>query len=184
MRGRAIFWIDFSKFSKSYFKNLSITAIVFPRVMRLAGVALPSFLKARQVLAGWGDALSCDLLGRRVGDRVRIGVVAAGDVRAVEFELRVAISPVSRRHLTREARRGHDDAAQPAPGGAKRGRFREGPNRNARRRHLGRRSARRGPGLRRRRSMAGTKTDTPLMETPQAISVIGREQIRDQNPDS
>jgi iron complex outermembrane recepter protein len=34
------------------------------------------------------------------------------------------------------------------------------------------------------RSLSGTKTDTPLMETPQAISVIGREQIRDQNPNS
>jgi iron complex outermembrane receptor protein len=32
------------------------------------------------------------------------------------------------------------------------------------------------------RSMAGTKTNTPIMETPQAISVIGREQIRDQKP--
>ena len=32
--------------------------------MRPTGVALPSFLKARQVLAGWGDALkSRDLLG-------------------------------------------------------------------------------------------------------------------------
>ncbi len=30
--------------------------------------------------------------------------------------------------------------------------------------------------------MAGTKTNTPIMETPQAISVIGREQIRDQKP--
>jgi iron complex outermembrane receptor protein len=34
------------------------------------------------------------------------------------------------------------------------------------------------------RSLTGTKTDTLLMETPQAISVIGREQIRDQNPTS
>jgi iron complex outermembrane receptor protein len=32
------------------------------------------------------------------------------------------------------------------------------------------------------RSMAGTKTNTPIMETPQAISVIGAEQIRDQKP--
>ncbi len=34
------------------------------------------------------------------------------------------------------------------------------------------------------RSLTGTKTDTPLMETPQAISVVGSEQIRDQNPSS
>jgi iron complex outermembrane receptor protein len=34
------------------------------------------------------------------------------------------------------------------------------------------------------RSMTGTKTNTPLMETPQAISVIGREEIRDQKPQS
>jgi iron complex outermembrane receptor protein len=32
------------------------------------------------------------------------------------------------------------------------------------------------------RSMAGTKTNTSIMETPQAISVIGSEQIRDQKP--
>ncbi len=32
------------------------------------------------------------------------------------------------------------------------------------------------------RSMSGTKTNTPLLETPQAISVIGAEQIRDQKP--
>ncbi len=30
--------------------------------------------------------------------------------------------------------------------------------------------------------MTGTKTNTPLMETPQAISVVGAEQIRDQKP--
>src|SRR5207344_2596706 len=34
------------------------------------------------------------------------------------------------------------------------------------------------------RSMTGTKTNTPLMETPQSISVVGREEIRDQNPGS
>jgi iron complex outermembrane receptor protein len=34
------------------------------------------------------------------------------------------------------------------------------------------------------RSMTGTKTNTPIMETPQAISVIGREEIRDQKPQS
>ncbi|WP_442893402.1 TonB-dependent siderophore receptor [Bradyrhizobium sp.] len=32
------------------------------------------------------------------------------------------------------------------------------------------------------RSMAGTKTNTPIMETPQSLSVIGEEQIRDQKP--
>jgi iron complex outermembrane receptor protein len=32
------------------------------------------------------------------------------------------------------------------------------------------------------RSMAGTKTNTPIMETPQSVSVIGSEQIRDQKP--
>jgi iron complex outermembrane recepter protein len=32
------------------------------------------------------------------------------------------------------------------------------------------------------RSMAGTKTNTPIMETPQSLSVIGGEQIRDQKP--
>lgn len=32
------------------------------------------------------------------------------------------------------------------------------------------------------RTLTGTKTNTPIMETPQSISVIGREEIRDQNP--
>jgi iron complex outermembrane receptor protein len=32
------------------------------------------------------------------------------------------------------------------------------------------------------RSMVGTKTNTPIMQTPQSISVIGAEQIRDQKP--
>jgi iron complex outermembrane receptor protein len=32
------------------------------------------------------------------------------------------------------------------------------------------------------RSMAGTKTNTPIMRTPQSLSVIGSEQIRDQKP--
>ncbi len=32
------------------------------------------------------------------------------------------------------------------------------------------------------RSMTGTKTNTPINETPQAISVVGAEQIRDQKP--
>lgn len=32
------------------------------------------------------------------------------------------------------------------------------------------------------RSLVGTKTDTPINETPQSISVIGSEQIRDQKP--
>jgi iron complex outermembrane receptor protein len=29
------------------------------------------------------------------------------------------------------------------------------------------------------RSLTGAKANTPLMETPQAISVVGREEIRD-----
>jgi iron complex outermembrane receptor protein len=32
--------------------------------------------------------------------------------------------------------------------------------------------------------MAGTKTNTPIMQTPQSLSVIGSEQIRDQKPAS
>lgn len=32
------------------------------------------------------------------------------------------------------------------------------------------------------RSMAATKTNTPIMQTPQSVSVIGSEQIRDQKP--
>lgn len=33
-----------------------------------------------------------------------------------------------------------------------------------------------------KRSSSGTKTNTPIMETPQAVSVIGADQIRDQKP--
>ncbi|MEY9384260.1 outer membrane receptor protein involved in Fe transport [Bradyrhizobium japonicum] len=32
------------------------------------------------------------------------------------------------------------------------------------------------------RSSSGTKTNTPIMQTPQSVSVIGAEQIRDQKP--
>ncbi|MET3333509.1 outer membrane receptor protein involved in Fe transport [Bradyrhizobium japonicum] len=32
------------------------------------------------------------------------------------------------------------------------------------------------------RSSSGTKTNTPIIETPQSVSVIGAEQIRDQKP--
>src|SRR5829696_8730523 len=64
LRQRTIFRTHFWKFSKSDSKNLSIRGINVPRVMRPTGVALPNFLKARQVLAGWGDALKCrDVLG-------------------------------------------------------------------------------------------------------------------------
>jgi hypothetical protein len=56
LRRRAIFCIHFWRLSKSYSKNLSIRGINVARVMRPTGVALPSFLKARQVLAGLGDA--------------------------------------------------------------------------------------------------------------------------------
>jgi iron complex outermembrane receptor protein len=34
------------------------------------------------------------------------------------------------------------------------------------------------------RSLTATKTNTPLMETPQSISVVGREEIRDQHPNN
>ena len=34
------------------------------------------------------------------------------------------------------------------------------------------------------RTLSGTKTNTPINETPQSLSVIGAEQIRDQKPQS
>lgn len=40
------------------------------------------------------------------------------------------------------------------------------------------------PGYIAKRSAAGTKTDTPLKETPQSISVVGEEQVRDQSATS
>ncbi len=40
------------------------------------------------------------------------------------------------------------------------------------------------PGYIAKRSAAGTKTDTPLKETPQSISVVGEEQVRDQGATS
>lgn len=38
------------------------------------------------------------------------------------------------------------------------------------------------PGYAAKRSATGTKTNTPLNEIPQSISVVGKEQIRDQKP--
>ncbi|MBC9878286.1 TonB-dependent siderophore receptor [Bradyrhizobium sp. INPA01-394B] len=75
-------------------------------------------------------------------------------------------------------------AAAPAPRRAQR----EAQTANSRtpqpQRNVGVVESPRGPvqGYVARRSSSGTKTNTPIMETPQAVSVIGADQIRDQKP--
>jgi iron complex outermembrane receptor protein len=83
----------------------------------------------------------------------------------------------TRRTATTASRRGQDQAQTAAASSASpaRGTQNVGPGQDPR-----------GPvnGYVADRSLTGTKTNTPLMETPQAISVVSREQIRDQNPGS
>ena len=120
--------------------------------MRPTGVALPSFLKARQVLAGWGDALkSRDVLRlsprrrprpywccrRRRYSRSQVPAPASQPLPSV-----VVTSPEKRAAAT-TTRRTRRPAVQSAAAPR-----RPQPKREARDRR--RESARRGPGLRRR----------------------------------
>ena len=185
MRGRAIFCIHSWRFSKSDSKNLSIRGIVVPRVMRPAGVALPSFLKARQVLAGWGDAL-------KSRDVLRIAALATASVLVLwpKAIVRSSRIPAPRRNHSRQSSSPHPRSA---PRQRRRGAARRPAAQSAAasRRPQPKREATptvvenpRGAvqGYVAGRSMAGTKTNTPIMQTPQSLSVIGSEQIRDQKP--
>src|SRR3569623_3178365 len=80
-----------------------------------------------------------------------------------------------------EARR---RAAAPAPRRAQRAVQSASDSKPQPQRHVGFIETPRGPvhGYVANRSASGTKTNTPIMETPQSVSVIGAEQIRDQKP--
>lgn len=91
----------------------------------------------------------------------------------------------------RSARQAQSVATHRASSGAGRARRSRGPTEAATAANTSQSSAAGKPGSDPRgpingyvatRSMAGTKTNTPIIETPQAISVVGAEQIRDQKP--
>ena len=183
MRGRAIFCIHSWRFSKSYSKNLSIRGIVVPRVMRPAGVALPNFLKARQVLAGWGDALkSRDVLKVAASATASVLVLwpqatfaQSSSGSASQSLPSVVVTSPEKRTAATTTRRSARPAAQSATASR-----RPQPKREATTIVENPRGAVQGYVA--GRSMAGTKTNTPIMQTPQSLSVIGSEQIRDQKP--
>ncbi|WGS18187.1 MULTISPECIES: TonB-dependent siderophore receptor [unclassified Bradyrhizobium] len=85
----------------------------------------------------------------------------------------VVASPETRRRTTTAAPRRIQRAARPAAS------QKPPPVRN-----VGLVESPRGPiqGYVAHRSSSGTKTNTPIMETPQSVSVVGSEQIRDQKP--
>src|SRR4030095_8565302 len=150
--------------------------------MRPTGVALPNFLKARQVLAGWGDALkSRDVL--RVAASATASVLVLGPqatfaqatsgAASQSLPSVVVTSPEKRTAAT--TRRSPRPSAQSAAASRK-----PQPKREATTIVENPRGAVQGYVA--GRSMAGTKTNTPIMETPQSLSVIGSEQIRDQKP--
>ena len=152
--------------------------------MRPPGVALPSFLKARQVLAGWGDALkSRDLLG--VAASATVSVLALWPLASFAqsnsgsasqaLPSVVVTSPEKRTATT--ARRSPRPAARSAAASR-----RPQPKREAAPAIVVENPRGSFQGYVAGRSMAGTKTNTPIMETQQSLSVIGSEQIRDQKP--
>src|SRR2546430_1679645 len=175
--------MHFWRLSKSDCKNLSIRGINVPRVMRPLGVALPSFLKARQVLAGWGDALkSRDLLQVAASATASVLVLwpqatfAQSNSGSASQPLpSVVVTSPEKRTAATTTRRSQRPAAQSAAASR-----RPQPKREATTVVENPRGAVQGYVA--GRSMAGTKTNTPIMQTPQAISVIGSEQIRDQKP--
>lgn len=151
--------------------------------MRPTGVALPSFLKARQVLAGWGDAL-------KSRDVFRVAASATASVLvlwpqamfaqsnsgpASQSLPSVVVTSPEKRTAATAARRSGRPAAQSAAASR---------NPQPKREETTIVENPRGAvqGYVAGRSMAGTKTDTPIMQTPQSLSVIGGEQIRDQKP--
>ncbi len=151
--------------------------------MRPLGVALPSFLKARQVLAGWGDALkSRDVLKVAASATASVLVLwpqatfAQSNSGSASQPLpSVVVTSPAKRTAATTTRRNPRPAAQNAAASR-----RPQPKREATAIVENPRGAVQGYVA--GRSMAGTKTDTPIMQTPQAISVIGSEQIRDQKP--
>ncbi len=151
--------------------------------MRPTGVALPSFLKARQVLAGWGDALkSRDVL--RVAASATASVLVlwpqamfaqSSSGSASQSLPSVVVTSPEKRTAATTTQRSRRPAAQSAVASR-----RPQPKREAATVVENPHGAVQGYVA--GRSMAGTKTNTSIMETPQSLSVIGSEQIRDQKP--
>jgi iron complex outermembrane receptor protein len=149
-------------------------------------VALLNFMNAQQVLAGWGDVLkSRDLL--RIAALATVSVLALwpqassaqsssspSQAGAQPLPPVVVAAPEARRRATSSEQRRTRRATQAAQSS------KPPPKREATIVVENPRGAIQGYVA--GRSMTGTKTDTPIMETPQSISVIGSEQIRDQKP--
>ena len=152
--------------------------------MRPTGVALPSFLKARQVLAGWGDALkSRDVLGVAASATASVLVLwpqamsaQSSSGSASQSLPSVVVTSPEKRAAATTTRRSPRPAAQSAAASR-----RPQPKREAAT-HVVENPRGAVQGYVAGRSMAGTKTNTPIMQTPQSLSVIGSEQIRDQKP--
>jgi iron complex outermembrane recepter protein len=154
--------------------------------MRRTGVALPNFLKARQVLAGWGDALkSRDVLKVAASATASVLVLVlwpqaslaqSNSGSASQSLPSVVVTSPEKRAAATATRRSPRPAARSAAASRK-----PQPKREAAATVV---ENPRGAvqGYVAGRSMAGTKTNTPIMETPQSLSVIGSEQIRDQKP--
>ena len=144
--------------------------------MRPTGVALPSFLKARQVLAGWGDALKFrDVLG--VAASATASVVAlwplasfaqSSSGSASQSLPSVVVTSPEKRAAATTTRRSPRPAAQSAVASRK-----PQPKREAAPATVVENPRGAVQGYVAGRSMAGTKTNTPIMQTPQSLSVIG-----------
>src|SRR3954471_18939680 len=153
--------------------------------MRPTAVALPSFLKARQVLAGWGDALkSRDAL--RVAASATVSILALWPLASFaqsnsgsgsQSLPSVVVTSPEKRTAATTTRRSQRPAARSAAASRK-----PQPKREAAPATVVENPRGAVQGYVAGRSMAGTKTNTPIMQTPQSLSVIGSEQIRDQKP--
>jgi len=147
-------------------------------------VALLNLLNAQQVLAGWGDALkSRDVLKVAASATASVLVLwpqatfaQSGSGSASQPLPSVVVTSPEKRTAATTTRRSQRPAAQSTAASR-----RPQPKREAAATVV---ENPRGAvqGYVAGRSMAGTKTNTPIMETPQSISVIGSEQIRDQKP--
>lgn len=135
------------------------------------------------MLAGWGDALkSRDLLGVAASATASVLVLwpqvmlaQSSSGSASQSLPSVVVTSPEKRAAATTTRRSARPAAQSAAASRK-----PQPKREAATVVENPRGAVQGYVA--GRSMAGTKTNTPIMETPQAISVVGSEQIRDQKP--
>ena len=135
------------------------------------------------MLAGWGDALKCrDLFGVAASATASVLVLwpqatfAQSSSGASQSLPSVVITSPEKRTAATTTQRSRRPSAQSAAASRRPQPKREAPA------HRRREPARRGPGLRRRPLDGGHQDQHADHETPQAISVIGSEQIRDQKP--